>query len=81
MQLDLFGVGVGPTLKRRGRPPFKKTDENQRLAVKLMALGYSQSEICEAINASPKALRHYFSREPAFVSRWGRKPMNEKESQ
>lgn len=62
-ELDLFGRPVLPIRDRRGRPSFKKTEENQDFVAVRAASGWSQKRIAENMGIDEKTLRKNFSRE------------------
>jgi hypothetical protein len=58
--LDLFGDPVPENRGRRGRPPHIPTQENRNKVSMLLALGWSNQRIANALNITLPTLRTYY---------------------
>lgn len=70
MVIDLFGNERYLTSRKRGRPPFERTDENAHKVSMLLALGWSNERIAGVIidprtgkSISTPTLKRYFRAE------------------
>ena len=63
VERDLFGMPVLPIRDRRGRPCYRKDQENQQTVALLRARGWSHGRIARYLGCDEKTLRKYFSRE------------------
>ncbi|MER9164387.1 AraC family transcriptional regulator [Mesorhizobium sp. M0715] len=57
---DLFGQPVREGFGNRGRPPYEPTEKDRNKVKLLMALGWVNSRIANAIGVSPATLKRYF---------------------
>ncbi|TIO39546.1 MAG: AraC family transcriptional regulator [Mesorhizobium sp.] len=57
---DLFGHPVREGFGNRGRPPYEPTERDRNKVKLLMALGWVNSRIANAIGVSPATLKRYF---------------------
>lgn len=57
---DLFGHQVREGFGNRGRPPYEPTERDRNKVKLLMALGWVNSRIANAIGVSPATLKRYF---------------------
>lgn len=57
---DLFGHPVREGFGSRGRPPYEPTEKDRNKVKLLMALGWVNSRIANAIGVSPATLKRYF---------------------
>ena len=63
VSFDLFGNPVRAGAGRRGRPAFQVTDRNLNKVKLLLALGWSNDRIANAIDCSLATLKRYFRAE------------------
>lgn len=63
VSVDLFGRPVEALRERRGRPSYKKTEENQRFVEVRAAAGWSQDAIAADMGIDADTLRKHFSAE------------------
>lgn len=63
MVFDLFGNPVRPGKGGRGRPAFEVTERNRNKVKLLLALGWSNDRIANAIECSAATLKRYFRSE------------------
>jgi hypothetical protein len=60
--LDLFGDPVPPNRGRRGRPQHVATKQNRNKVTMLLALGWANERIAQALSiTAPTLTKHYFS--------------------
>lgn len=57
---DLFGQPVREGFGNRGRPPYEPTEKDRNKVKLLMALGWVNSRIANALGISPATLKRYF---------------------
>lgn len=57
---DLFGHPVREGFGNRGRPPYEPTEKDRNKVKLLLALGWVNSRIANAIGVSPATLKRYF---------------------
>lgn len=62
-EFDLFGNPVRAGFGARGRPPFEVTQEKRNKVRLLLALGWSNDRVANAIDCSPATLKRYFRAE------------------
>ncbi|SLN36692.1 hypothetical protein AQS8620_01311 [Aquimixticola soesokkakensis] len=60
---DLFGNPVRPGKGARGRPTFEVTERNRNKVKLLLALGWSNDRVANAIDCSLATLKRYFRAE------------------
>lgn len=60
---DLFGHPVREGLGARGRPPFEPTEKDRNKVKLLLALGWANPRVANAIGVSPATLKRYFRAE------------------
>lgn len=61
-QFDLFGDPVRLPSGKRGRPAHQSTQKKRNKVMMLLALGWSNERIANALHCTPPTLRkHYFS--------------------
>lgn len=60
---DLFGHPVREGFGRRGRPPYEPTERDRNKIKLLLALGWSNERLANALNISPATLKRYFRAE------------------
>ena len=63
--VDLFGLPVRPGKGQRGRPPFEVTPELRNKVKLLLACGWANQRIANAIDASLATVKRYFRAELA----------------
>lgn len=61
--LDLFGNPVRDNHGKRGRPAFEVTERNRNKVKLLLACGWSNDRVANAIECSPATLKRYFRAE------------------
>jgi hypothetical protein len=61
--VDLFGLPVRPGKGQRGRPPFEVTPELRNRVKLLLACGWANQRIANAIDASLATVKRYFRAE------------------
>jgi len=66
LRLDLFGDPVPENWGRRGRPQHIATMENRNKVKMLLALGWSNERIANALDVTPPTLRKSYRRELKF---------------
>lgn len=59
-KFDLFGHPVREGFGNRGRPPYEPSEKDRNKVKLLMALGWVNSRIANAIGVSPATLKRYF---------------------
>ena len=57
---DLFGNPVRQGHGQRGRPPYEPTAKDRNKVKLLLALGWSNTRVANAIDVSPATLKRYF---------------------
>lgn len=57
---DLFGHPVREGFGNRGRPPYEPTEKDRNKVKLLLALGWVNGRIANAIGVSPATLKRYF---------------------
>jgi predicted transcriptional regulator len=60
---DLFGRAIEPLRERRGRPSYKKSEENQRFVEVRAAAGWTHEMIAQDMGIDSDTLRKHFSAE------------------
>ncbi|MBN9035472.1 MAG: hypothetical protein J0H53_05335 [Rhizobiales bacterium] len=60
---DLFGHPVREGFGARGRPPFEPTEKDRNKVKLLLALGWANPRVANAIGVSPATLKRYFRAE------------------
>ena len=60
---DLFGHPVREGFGARGRPPFEATEKDRNKVKLLLALGWANPRVANAIGVSPATLKRYFRAE------------------
>lgn len=60
---DLFGHPVRDGFGARGRPPFEPTEKDRNKVKLLLALGWANPRVANAIGVSPATLKRYFRAE------------------
>lgn len=60
---DLFGHPVREGFGARGRPPFEPTEKDRNKVKLLLALGWANPRVANAIGISPATLKRYFRAE------------------
>ncbi|REF69946.1 MULTISPECIES: resolvase [Paracoccus] len=60
---DLFGNPVRPGKGQKGRPPFEVTDKDRNKVKLLLAMGWSNQRVANAIGVSLATLKRYFRAE------------------
>jgi hypothetical protein len=60
---DLFGNPVRERHGQRGRPAFQVTDRNRNKVKLLLALGWGNERVANAIECSPATLKRHFGAE------------------
>ena len=64
--LDLFGDPIPEGRGRPGRPMHVPTQENRNKVSMLLAFGWNNERIAQALHIDPKTLRRHYSRELRF---------------
>lgn len=62
-EFDLFGNPVRQGKGARGRPPFEVTERNRNKVKLLLAMGWSNDRVANAIECSLATLKRYFRAE------------------
>ncbi|RAZ75827.1 AraC family transcriptional regulator [Mesorhizobium atlanticum] len=57
---DLFGHPVREGFGNRGRPPYEPTEKDRNKVKLLLALGWANQRIANALGVSPATLKRYF---------------------
>lgn len=57
---DLFGNPIQPGLGQRGRPRYEATDKDRNKVKMLLALGWGNQRIANALDVSLATLKRYF---------------------
>ena len=57
---DLFGHPVREGFGNRGRPPYEPTEKDRNKVKLLLALGWANQRIANAVGVSPATLKRYF---------------------
>lgn len=60
---DLFGNPVREGVGQRGRPPYEATEKDRNKVKLLLALGWANQRIANALGISPATLKRYFRAE------------------
>lgn len=60
---DLFGHPVREGFGARGRPPFEPSEKDRNKVKLLLALGWANPRVANAIGVSPATLKRYFRAE------------------
>lgn len=60
---DLFGHPVREGFGRRGRPPYEPSEKDRNKVKLLLALGWANQRIANAVGVSPATLKRYFRAE------------------
>jgi hypothetical protein len=63
LNFDLFGHAVRDGFGRRGRPPYEPTEKDRNKIKLLLALGWVNSRVANALGISPATLKRYFRAE------------------
>jgi len=63
--LDLFGNPLRPGRGQRGRPPYDATEKDRNKIKLLLALGWANTRIANAVDLSLATLKRYFRAELA----------------
>lgn len=60
---DLFGQPVREGYGKRGRPPYEPTEKDRNKIKLLLALGWANQRVANALDISPATLKRYFRAE------------------
>lgn len=60
---DLFGHPVREGFGQRGRPPYEPTEKDRNKIKLLLALGWANQRVANALGISPATLKRYFRAE------------------